>query len=55
MPARTRLLAAEEFAGIPDDDQHYELVEGRVVRMSPPIRRFSSRAATESEGLLTCI
>ena len=36
MPARARLVTAEEFARIPDDDQHYELVEGRVVRMSPP-------------------
>ena len=36
MPARERLVTAEEFARIPDDDQHYELVEGRVVRISPP-------------------
>jgi len=36
MPARERLVTAEEFARIPDDDQHYELVEGRVIRMSPP-------------------
>ena len=37
MPGRAvRLLTAEEFARIPDDDFHYELVEGRVVRMSPP-------------------
>ncbi len=31
-----RLVTAEEFARIPDDEYHYELVEGRVVRMSPP-------------------
>lgn len=36
MPVPERLVTAEEFARIPDDDQHYELVEGRVVRMSPP-------------------
>lgn len=36
MPARARLVTVGEFAQIPDDDQHYELVEGRVVRMSPP-------------------
>jgi len=36
MPAHERLVTAEEFARIPNDDYHYELVEGRVVRMSPP-------------------
>lgn len=36
MPTRARLVTAEEFARIPDDDYHYELVEGRVARMSPP-------------------
>ena len=37
MPGRAaRLVTAEEFAQIPDDDCHYELVGGRVVRMSPP-------------------
>src|SRR5262245_28291487 len=30
------LVTAEEFARIPDDDYHYELVMGRVVRVSPP-------------------
>ena len=44
MPARARLLTAEEFARIPDDDQHYELVEGRVVRMSPPGSRHGALA-----------
>jgi Uma2 family endonuclease len=42
MPARTRLVTAEEFARFPDDDQHYELVEGRVVRMSPPGTRHGA-------------
>jgi hypothetical protein len=32
MPAHERLVTAEEFARIPNDDYHYELVEGRVVR-----------------------
>ena len=36
MPASERLVTAEEFARIPNDDYHYELVEGRVVRVSPP-------------------
>ena len=36
MPAYARLVTAEEFARIPDDDHRYELVEGRVIRMSPP-------------------
>jgi Uma2 family endonuclease len=30
------LVTAEEFARIPDDDHRYELVEGHLVRMSPP-------------------
>ena len=48
MPARARLVTAEEFARIPDDDQHRELVEGRVVRLSPPGFRhglFATRIA----------
>lgn len=36
MSQRPRLVTAEEFARIPDDDHLYELVEGRVIRMSPP-------------------
>ena len=36
MPAPARLVSAEEFARIPDDDCQYELVEGRVVRVSLP-------------------
>jgi hypothetical protein len=44
MPGRAaRLVTAEEFARIPDDDYHYELVEGRVVRMSPPSRHGAVR------------
>jgi Uma2 family endonuclease len=35
MPAHPPLVTAEEFAKIPDDDHRYELVEGRVIRMSP--------------------
>lgn len=30
------LVTAEEFATIPDDDCHFELVEGRVIRVSLP-------------------
>jgi Uma2 family endonuclease len=36
MSVHERLVTAEEFARIPDDDYRYELVEGRVVRVSPP-------------------
>ena len=36
MPRSEPLVTAEEFARIPNDDHHYELVEGRVIRMSPP-------------------
>jgi Uma2 family endonuclease len=37
MPGTERLVTAEEFARFPSDDRYrYELVEGRVVRMSPP-------------------
>lgn len=41
MLEQTRLVSAEEFARIPDDDHRYELVEGRVVRMSPPGARHA--------------
>jgi Uma2 family endonuclease len=39
---RERLVTAEEFAGIPDDDHRYELVAGRVIRMSPPGSRHAA-------------
>lgn len=35
MSASTQLVTAEEFAQIPRDGYKYELVEGRIVRMSP--------------------
>jgi Uma2 family endonuclease len=35
MPADARLVTAEELEKFPDDDYRYELVEGRVIRMSP--------------------
>jgi Uma2 family endonuclease len=35
------LVTAEEFARIPDDDHRYELVDGRVIRMSPPGSRHA--------------
>ena len=31
----TRLVTAEELERFPDDDYRYELVEGRLIRMSP--------------------
>jgi Uma2 family endonuclease len=45
MASRERLVTVEEFARIPDDDHRYELVEGRVVRMSPPGSRHAVLAA----------
>jgi Uma2 family endonuclease len=41
MFAHEPLVTADEFARIPDDDHHYELVAGRVVRMSPPGSRHA--------------
>ncbi len=35
MPRDARLVTAEELERFPDDDDRYELVEGRAVRMSP--------------------
>jgi Uma2 family endonuclease len=35
MSDATRLVTAEELEKFPDDDYRYELVEGRVIRMSP--------------------
>ena len=51
MPGRAaRLVTAKEFARIPDDDYHYELVEGHVVRMSPP----GSRHRVSPPGSARC-
>lgn len=36
MSHQAQLVTAEEFAQIPDDNYRYELVEGRVIRMSLP-------------------
>ena len=41
MPSRERLVTVEEFARIPDDDHRYALIEGRVIRMSPPGSRHA--------------
>jgi Uma2 family endonuclease len=41
MAGHARLVTAEEFAQIPNDDYHYELVEGRVIRISPPGSRHA--------------
>src|SRR6185369_5108060 len=35
MSEATRLVTAEELEKFPSDDRRYELVEGRLVRMSP--------------------
>jgi hypothetical protein len=34
MPESARLVTAEELERFPSDDRRYELVEGRLVRMS---------------------
>lgn len=36
MSARTHLVTADELFGMQDDGYCYELVEGRLIRMSPP-------------------
>ena len=51
MASRERLVTVEEYARIPDDDHRYELVEGRVVRMSPPGSRHAV-LATQLASLL---
>ena len=35
MPHATRLVTADELERFPSDDRRYELVDGRLVRMSP--------------------
>ncbi len=35
MPDASRLITAEELERFPEDDHRYELVEGRVIRMTP--------------------
>lgn len=35
MPVPDRLVTAEELEHLPDDDYRYELVRGRLIRMSP--------------------
>ena len=35
MPESARLVTAEELERFPSDDRRYELVDGRLVRMSP--------------------
>ena len=41
MASGERPVTVEEFAKIPDDDHRYELVDGRVIRMSPPGSRHA--------------
>ena len=36
MPKTARLITADELERMPGDDYRYELVKGRLVRMSPP-------------------
>jgi Uma2 family endonuclease len=36
MHEKTQLMTADELLGLPDDHWWYELVEGRIIRMSPP-------------------
>jgi Uma2 family endonuclease len=47
----TRPVTADELSRLPDDDHRYELVRGRVIRMSPPGARHGF-IATELAGLL---
>src|SRR5437899_3288290 len=36
MPSTARLITADELERMPEDDYRYELVKGRLIRMSPP-------------------
>ena len=51
-PARERLLTAEDLYGLPDDDQDYELVEGRLVVSEPPGWRHGDIAALIAAALV---
>ncbi len=44
MSQPARLVTADEFERFPDDDFRYELVQGRVVKMSPPGFRHGALA-----------
>jgi Uma2 family endonuclease len=53
----SRLVTAEELEHFPDDDHRYELVEGRIIRMSPVgylhgrvVMRFGSRLERHVRG-----
>lgn len=46
MPEATPLVTAEELERMPDDEYRYELVEGRLIRMSPVGPLHGSLAAT---------
>ena len=54
MPSPARLVTAEEFARIPNDAYHYELVDGRVVPMSPPGSRHGALATRIAMLLQQC-
>jgi Uma2 family endonuclease len=51
-PATERLLTAEDLYGLPDDDQDYELVEGRLVVSEPPGWTHGDIAASIAAALV---
>jgi Uma2 family endonuclease len=46
MPNPARLVSAEELERMPDDDFRYELVRGRLIRMSPVAPRHGDVTVT---------
>ena len=46
MPETARLVTADELLHMPDDGYKYELVRGRLIRMSPPAPRHGIVALT---------
>jgi len=50
-----RLLTAEQFARLPDSARHLELVDGRVVQMTPPGGRHGAIATRVAALLHQCV
>jgi Uma2 family endonuclease len=51
MPKPTRLVTADELERMPEDDYRYELVRGRLVRMSPAAPRHGHCSVAVSARL----
>jgi Uma2 family endonuclease len=55
VPQQTGLMTAEELEALPEDGWFYELVEGRLVRMSPTRPRHGAVTATTTLALGTYV